>query len=288
MAQPLPRLAAVMDFLGFCSPSKPVPKAKKSCGARRQPSKSTPKANATSRRKTSSKVAAQNSKKVIKLIKSPVVRNTAASRKSASPTVADSGRPLLRVASACSGMSTESFALTKIGVPHTLVVACELKPHMRKFIEHYHSPTTLLADVTSDEFATSDGADILVAGFPCQPFSAAGLQQGIADAQGRGLIIEHLISWLRTHLPACFILENVKGLVSEVHIGTFSAIFKSLCGIIDPDTGKTAYRVVWKVLNSSDFKAPQEPSKQTKKHQSNSGVSLGLSKHPIQTDRVTV
>jgi hypothetical protein len=210
-----------------------------------------------------------------------IVRDSAASQKSATRSVADSGMPLLRVASACSGMCTESFALTKIGVPHSLVVACEIKPHMRKFIEHYHSPTTLLADVASDEFATSDGADILIAGFPCQPFSAAGLQQGIADQQGRGLIITHLMSWLRTHLPACFVLENVKGLLSEVHIRTFINIMTAMRGIIDPDTGTTAYRIVWKVMNSSDFKTPQEPSKQTQSKQSSSGISLGLSQLPI-------
>jgi hypothetical protein len=244
-----------MDFLGFESPMKGVPKARNSRGTR---------CKAASRKKPSGKVAAQQSKIVIKPIKSQPSK--AASRRSATRSVAKSGRPLLRVASACSGMCTESFALTKIGVPHTLVVACEIKPHMRKFIEHHHSPTTLLADVTSDEFAKSDGSDILTAGFPCQPFSAAGLQQGIADQRGRGAIIKHLISWLTTHLPAMFVLENVKGLLSQLHISTFINILKSLREIIDPDTGTAAYRVVWKVLNSIDFQTPQEPSKQAKQN----------------------
>ena len=55
--------------------------------------------------------------------------------------------------------------------------------------------------------------DILIAGFPCQTFSVIGRQEGFKD--DRGQIIFHLSRLLRESRPKCFILENVKGLVTH-------------------------------------------------------------------------
>lgn len=55
--------------------------------------------------------------------------------------------------------------------------------------------------------------DLLIAGFPCQTFSVIGQRAGFDDK--RGQIIFHLIKILKECKPKCFILENVRGLVSH-------------------------------------------------------------------------
>ena len=57
--------------------------------------------------------------------------------------------------------------------------------------------------------------DLLVAGFPCQPFSTLGLQPGLADAKGpssgRGMLFSQIVRVLEARRPSAFLLENVPG-----------------------------------------------------------------------------
>ena len=55
--------------------------------------------------------------------------------------------------------------------------------------------------------------DILVAGFPCQPFSSLGQQPGLEDST-RGLLYTQIIRVLLVAKPKCFLLENVQGLIN--------------------------------------------------------------------------
>lgn len=161
----------------------------------------------------------------------------------------------LKVASACSGMGTESFALNSMQVPHHLILASEIQQPMREFLRSNHAPRVLLPDCTSAEFLQAGaGADLFVAGFPCQTFSSAGRNSGVKDPRGR--VIVSLIKWLRAHQPAAFILENVPGLVRR-HPKVFRAILRKLEGILDLDTNKGCYRVTWAIVNSRDHGVPQ-------------------------------
>ena len=80
--------------------------------------------------------------------------------------------------------------------------------------------------------------DLMVAGFPCQSFSVMGRQEGFKD--DRGQIIFHLARLLRESKPVCFILENVKGLVTHDDGKTLKVIMKELnnSGYI------TSYRII--------------------------------------------
>lgn len=55
--------------------------------------------------------------------------------------------------------------------------------------------------------------DILLAGFPCQPFSNAGNRNGINDA--RGTLFEEVERFVKAKKPKAFVLENVKGILSS-------------------------------------------------------------------------
>ena len=56
--------------------------------------------------------------------------------------------------------------------------------------------------------------DILVAGFPCQPYSIAGLRKGLKDERG-GDVFEALLKFLKKSQPQAFLLENVKGMLNH-------------------------------------------------------------------------
>ena len=54
-----------------------------------------------------------------------------------------------------------------------------------------------------------------------------GARQGVLDAKGRGLVINHTISALAAKRPRAFLLENVNGLVTQ-HRATYGNILQQL------------------------------------------------------------
>ena len=82
----------------------------------------------------------------------------------------------------------------------------------RKLISTYMKPETLFSDIFTRDFKAEGimPLDLYSAGFPCQPFSRNGLRQGVADAQGRGVVILRIIEYLLERRPRSYILENVK------------------------------------------------------------------------------
>ena len=106
-----------------------------------------------------------------------------------------------------------------------------------------------LGDITQIEAKDIPSFDILTAGFPCQPFSYAGLCKGFED-QTRGTLFFDVCRILAYHRPKMFFLENVKGLVSHNGGNTIKVILDNL--------KKLGYDVHWKVLSSLDFGLPQK------------------------------
>jgi len=74
--------------------------------------------------------------------------------------------------------------------------------------------------------------DLLVGGFPCQPFSSSGSQSGMNDPQGRGVLFREIIRILYGKQPRSFLLENVRGLYLHEGGETLKLIVKELenCG----------------------------------------------------------
>ena len=108
-------------------------------------------------------------------------------------------------------------------------------------------------DCTSDEFfEDAPYVDVFLAGFPCQPFSSGGLLFGIEDPRGRGLIIIHLLRYLRDRQPRTVLLESWDGLYTH-HFETFQSIIQILRSFVDNVTNRTCYSVHWAVLNTRDI-----------------------------------
>ena len=89
--------------------------------------------------------------------------------------------------------------------------------------------------------------DLLLAGFPCQSFSNAGNKNGLKDP--RGNLFNNIFDILKIKQPSCFLLENVRGLISNNNGRTLKTILSKLNSI--------NYDVKYKVLNSKDFGVPQ-------------------------------
>lgn len=89
--------------------------------------------------------------------------------------------------------------------------------------------------------------DILCAGFPCQPFSISGNQEGFNAPQGK--LFFQIIRIARFHKPKILLLENVKHLKSHNGGQTMTEIKKRLSDI--------GYDVYDEVLSASDFGIPQ-------------------------------
>ncbi len=90
--------------------------------------------------------------------------------------------------------------------------------------------------------------DILLAGFPCQPFSIAGKRKGFDDT--RGTLFFYIAELLRVKRPKVFLLENVKNLVGHDNGKTFRVIRDTLKYHLN-------YHIYWKVLNAKDYGVPQ-------------------------------
>ncbi len=90
--------------------------------------------------------------------------------------------------------------------------------------------------------------DILLAGFPCQPFSIAGKGMGFEDT--RGTLFFNIESILDAKKPAAFLLENVKRLTTHDNGNTFKVILDKL--------NTLGYTTYYKVLNSLHFGLPQK------------------------------
>jgi DNA (cytosine-5)-methyltransferase 1 len=103
-------------------------------------------------------------------------------------------------------------------------------------------------DITKIETSQIPDHDILLAGFPCQPFSIIGKQQGFADT--RGTLFFEIERILRTKKPTAFLLENVKQFRTHDNGQT--------CQIVLEKLHELGYHTYITVLNALDFGVAQK------------------------------
>ena len=91
--------------------------------------------------------------------------------------------------------------------------------------------------------------DILLAGFPCQPFSNIGKREGFLHTT-QGTLFFDVLRILKEKRPQAFLLENVKGLVTHDNGNTFKVIQNAL-------QEELGYNIYFKILDAQDFGLPQ-------------------------------
>ncbi len=107
-------------------------------------------------------------------------------------------------------------------------------------------------DITQVNVADIPKHDVLVGGFPCQPFSIAGVSKknalgrphGFSDAT-QGTLFFDVARIIEHHQPAAFMLENVKNLESHDKGNTFRVIRETLI--------RLGYTLHWRVINGKGF-----------------------------------
>lgn len=114
----------------------------------------------------------------------------------------------LRFVDLFAGLGGFHLALSRLG--HKCVFASELNSSLRKLYSHNFG-IDAVGDIRDVRASDVPPHDILCAGFPCQPFSKAGSQQGF-DCPKWGDLFEQVLQILRHHRPEYLILENVPNL----------------------------------------------------------------------------
>ena len=102
-------------------------------------------------------------------------------------------------------------------------------------------------DITQIEASEIPSFDILLAGFPCQPFSNAGLKKGFDDT--RGTLFFDIVRIVKFHKPKVLFLENVKGFRNHDKGNTFKVVQETL--------EELGYKVYADILNAKYFGVPQ-------------------------------
>jgi len=115
-------------------------------------------------------------------------------------------------------------ALRALG--HQCVFACEINKELAQL---YKKNFGLVphSDIRTLDAVSVPDHDILCAGFPCQPFSKAGSQQGL-ECPKWGDLFDYVIQLLRTHKPHYFIIENVPNLMRHRNGDTWRTIIHRL------------------------------------------------------------
>ncbi len=107
---------------------------------------------------------------------------------------------------------------------------------------------TFTGDITTVLPKSIPDFDIITGGFPCQPFSQAGLKKGFNET--RGTLFFDIANIMKEKQPKAFFLENVRGLLTHDGGRTFATIQRVL-------TEELGYSFFYKVVKASDYGVPQ-------------------------------
>jgi len=134
------------------------------------------------------------------------------------------------------------------------VFACDINEQCRNtYYENYGiKPSGDIFDINIDDILKDDILkdaipSILCAGFPCQPFSSAGKQNGLKD--DRSKVYNRLLEIIDKKRPNIIVLENVKNLTLIDNGNVFKKIRKEL--------EELDYNITYSLLNVSNFGLPQ-------------------------------
>jgi DNA (cytosine-5)-methyltransferase 1 len=169
---------------------------------------------------------------------------------------------MIKVGSDFSGVGAFNQALIRLGIEYDELFACDMDKYARQTFElNYGIPKDFPKDVYEREIP-KESLDIYVSSPPCQAFSLAGKRKGEDDK--RGILFYNTHEFIVKNKPRYFIIENVKGLLSDDSGKTFQRWIDYLAGksvngnpVIFPHEESAPYHVYYQVLNAKHYGVPQ-------------------------------
>lgn len=153
----------------------------------------------------------------------------------------------IKVVSLFSGIGGFEEGLRESKIDGKVVFASEIDKYARtSYIANFESEN-LFGDIKKIEEKDVPEHQLLLAGFPCQSFSIAGMRKGFDDI--RGTLFFDVARILEEKKPKYVLLENVKNLISHDKTNTIRTILWTLNDI--------GYTVDFTVINSSEVGVPQ-------------------------------
>ena len=113
----------------------------------------------------------------------------------------------------------------------------------RTYRYNFNNVLLIEKDVKLINPSTLPGVDVIVAGFPCQPFSIAGKQRGFDDM--RGHLFYEIEKFIKIHSPRIIFFENVPNLLEHDSGKTFLVIHNVLSNL--------DYSIRYRVLRASEY-----------------------------------
>lgn len=147
-----------------------------------------------------------------------------------------------RIGSLCSGYRGLDTAVEAVFGGTTAWVS-DIDPGASKILAHHWPDVPNIGDLTITDWSQVEPVDILCGGYPCQPFSAAGLRKGTEDERH---IWPYIATALRVLRPRVAIFENV---ANHLRLG-FDTV---LCDLAD-----LGFDVQWCVAGASEVGAPHK------------------------------
>ncbi len=149
------------------------------------------------------------------------------------------------------GIGGFRYAIEAVGrkkdIPLECVFSCDIDKECQKaYMANFGDLP--YGDITNARTEFIPDHDILLAGFPCQPFSIIGQMKGFQDI--RGTLFFEIARILEDKRPTAFILENVKLLEGHNNGNTLKVILETLKNL--------NYHVEYRVLNALNFGLPQK------------------------------
>jgi DNA (cytosine-5)-methyltransferase 1 len=169
---------------------------------------------------------------------------------------------MIKVGSDFSGVGAFNQALSRLGIEHEHVFACDWDKYARiTYVHNYGEPKYYPKDVYDREIP-SESLDVYMTSPPCQSFSLAGKREG--KNSDKGILFFNSHEFIQKNKPRFFIFENVKGLLSDDEGKTFQEWVNMLGGksvnglpVLFPYEDSVPYHIYWQVLNSKKHGVPQ-------------------------------
>lgn len=145
-------------------------------------------------------------------------------------------------------------AFNEAGFETECVLTSEIKKHAIRTLRENFNYEPVKGDICKVKSKHIPDFDFLLAGFPCQAFSAAGNRLGFDDT--RGTLFFEVARILKDKKPYGFILENVEGLITHDRENKDDEMGKTFKVILNT-LNELGYSVSWNLLDSKYFGVPQ-------------------------------